>query len=508
MIKRGDMAMKNIFSNLLLQLVVIISGFIMPKLFITNFGSDVYGLIASITQFLSLITLLESGIGPIIKANLYKLMAKNDEKKILLLLKEADSFFRKIGYIFIVYVIVMCIFYPSINDEFDSVFTITLIIIMSISTMFEYFLGIVYNLYLQADKKYYVTSYIQIVCYIVNIIVVVGLVYLGASILTIKVANTLAFLIKPIFQSYYVRKKLNIKFKDVKGEYKINNKFDGLSQHIAYVIYSNTDVAVLTIFSNYATVAIYSVYNLVATAVKNVVNAFSNSMDSIFGDMFARNEKDVLRRSFRMYEFVFYTIAIIIYLSTLVLIIPFIRIYTSGINDANYIQPLFAILIILSGLICCVRVIYSTLVYSVGHFKQTNVICWIEAVTNFIVSVIMVFKCGIIGVAVGTFISTLIRLLYFMYYASKNILDRNINNCIKWILIMILEVTCVLLLNNIKILKFIPKNYFEWVIYAIIVVLIVSIIVLLINIMFNFKIFKEVLEFLKNKFSKKSKNLD
>ena len=65
--------MKNISANLILQLVVIASGFIVPKLFITNFGSDSYGLISSITQFLSLIALLEAGIGPVIKSKLYKI---------------------------------------------------------------------------------------------------------------------------------------------------------------------------------------------------------------------------------------------------------------------------------------------------------------------------------------------------------------------------------------------------------------------------------------------------
>ena len=76
--KRGDIAMKNISSNLILQLVVIVSGFIIPKLLIGSFGSDTYGLVASITQFLSLIMLLEAGIGPVIKAKLYKYIADDN----------------------------------------------------------------------------------------------------------------------------------------------------------------------------------------------------------------------------------------------------------------------------------------------------------------------------------------------------------------------------------------------------------------------------------------------
>lgn len=503
--KRGNIAMKNISSNLLLQIVVIISGFIVPKLLISSFGSDTYGLVASITQFLSLIMLLEAGIGPVIKAKLYKYIAKDDKHKILLVLKDADKFFKRIGYVFIVYVLVLCLIYPIMNDEFSSSFTISLIIIMAVSTLFEYFFGIVYNLYLQADKKYYVTSYVQIVCYILNIILVVVLIHFGASIFVVKIANTLAFVIKPIFQSWYVRKKMKVEFKNVEGEYKIENKFDGLSQHVAYVIYSNTDVTVLTVCANLTAVAIYSVYNLVGTAVKNVVSAFTNGMDSIFGDMMARHEQDALNRSFRIYEYLFYVVSMIIYLCTLILIVPFIRVYTTGINDADYIQPIFGIVLTLATLVGTARVIYSNLAYALGHFKQTNAISWVEAITNVVLSVILVYKFGLIGVAIGTLVSGFIRLVYFMYYSSKVILKRKFSLCLKWLLIMIVEICVVLLLMNTNVFSYIPTNYFEWVIYAAIVLVAMIIFVLVISVLFNFNLSKEVFEFVKGKFFHKKK---
>lgn len=503
--KRGNIAMKNISSNLLLQIVVIISGFIVPKLLISSFGSDTYGLVASITQFLSLIMLLEAGIGPVIKAKLYKYIAKDDKHKILLVLKDADKFFKRIGYVFIVYVLVLCLIYPIMNDEFSSSFTISLIIIMAVSTLFEYFFGIVYNLYLQADKKYYVTSYVQIVCYVLNIILVVVLIHFGASIFVVKIANTLAFVIKPIFQSWYVRKKMKVEFKNVEGEYKIENKFDGLSQHVAYVIYSNTDVTVLTVCANLTAVAIYSVYNLVGTAVKNVVSAFTNGMDSIFGDMMARHEQDALNRSFRIYEYLFYVVSMIIYLCTLILIVPFIRVYTTGINDADYIQPIFGIVLTLATLVGTARVIYSNLAYALGHFKQTNAISWVEAITNVVLSVILVYKFGLIGVAIGTLLSGFIRLVYFMYYSSKVILKRKFSLCLKWLLIMIVEICVVLLLMNTNVFSYIPTNYFEWVIYAAIVLVAMIIFVLVISVLFNFNLSKEVFEFVKGKFFHKKK---
>ena len=496
--KRGKIALKNISSNLILQLVIIISGFIMPKLLISTYGSDTYGLVASITQFLSFIILLEAGIGPVIKSKLYKYIAKDDKHHIKLILKEADKFFKKIGLVFIAYVIILCLVFPYINSEFDGLFSAGIILIMATSTLVEYFFGIVYNLYLQADKKYYVTSYAQIFCYIFNILLVVILIHFNASIFVVKIANAIAFIIKPAFQIMYVKKKLNMSFKDEPGECKIENKFDGLSQHVAYMINSNTDITILTFFSNLATVAVYSVYNLVGTAIKNVSDALTNSMDSIFGDMAARGEKESLQRSFTIYEFIYYTIALILYICSVILIVPFVRIYTSGITDANYIEPIFGYILITACFFSCAKSIYANLIYSMGYFKQTNFICWIEAISNIVISICLVIKFGIVGVAIGTLVSAIIRYLYFSYYASKNCINRNKNITTKWFIISTLLFTLfAFITNNINI--YTPTNYFNWAIYAFVVLIIVSIVVILVNIIFNYKAFKEVIKYIEEK---------
>ncbi len=57
---RSKKAILNIISSLMMQITILICGFVVPKLIITNFGSNVNGLISSITQFLAYISLLES----------------------------------------------------------------------------------------------------------------------------------------------------------------------------------------------------------------------------------------------------------------------------------------------------------------------------------------------------------------------------------------------------------------------------------------------------------------
>ena len=74
---KNNITLKNIVSNIILQVVTIISGFIIPRIILINLGSDVNGLVASLNQFLNYITLLEGGVSSVILANLYKPLILN-----------------------------------------------------------------------------------------------------------------------------------------------------------------------------------------------------------------------------------------------------------------------------------------------------------------------------------------------------------------------------------------------------------------------------------------------
>ena len=118
----------NIISSILFQIISIICGFILPRLIIETYGSNVNGAIVSITNFLKYIILLEAGFGPVVKSLLYKPIADKDKNKIEEILKTSERFFRKIGFVFIIYILLLCVILPIITaGEFDSLFTISLI---------------------------------------------------------------------------------------------------------------------------------------------------------------------------------------------------------------------------------------------------------------------------------------------------------------------------------------------------------------------------------------------
>lgn len=496
---RSKKAIKNICVSLLQQVVTVICGFIVPRLIIGTFGSSVNGLIASITQFLGYITLLESGVGPVIKATLYKPIANKENKQIANILKASDRFFRKIACIFIIYLVVLCIVYPTImNNQFDIGFTISLVIIISISIFAEYYFGMTYKLFLQAEQETYITSGMQTVCTILNTVLVILLIKLGFNIQIVKLVSTFIFVLRPILQNIYVRKKYRINFEDVDDNYKLKQKWDGLAQHIAAVIHNNTDVAVLTFFTSMPEVSVYAVHWTVVKGVKNLVQAFTGGMDASFGDMIAKGEKEHLNKSFKTYELFYFTIITIIFICTLVLIVPFIEVYTKGITDANYSRPLFAFLIVMAEFMHSIRLPYSSITLAAGHFKETRIGAWFEAGINIVLSIILVIRFGIIGVAIGTLFAMFVRTVEFMIHTSKYILERKVLYSFNRILIIAIEVVIVYGINYMLFTNLEVTSYINWFVYAIEIFAITSIVTLIINFIVYRKEFYQIINILKN----------
>ena len=478
---RSKNAIKNIATNLLLQIVVLLYGFIVPKIIISNFGSNVNGLISSINQFLGYIVLLESGFGPVVTASLYKPIAQKNKDEIANILYTAERFFKKISYIFISYIIIMCLLFPLIvSNDFSYVYTFLLIIIISISTFAEYFFGMTYKLFLQANQKLYIISLVQIITYIISITITIILTVLNSNIHIIKLLSGLIFVIRPIFLNIYVKRKYAISFEKIDKNYKLKQKWDGLAQHIAAVIHSNTDVTLLTLFTNLSEVSVYSVYFLVVKGLKSLIQSFTGGLDSTFGDMIARKEIDNLNKKFDLYEILYTTICTILFSCAIILIVPFVTVYTYGINDAQYIRYSFGSLIVISEFIWAIRLPYSSITLAAGHFKETRVGAWIECFTNIIISIVLVWKFGIVGVTIGTIVAMTIRTIEFIYHTNKIILHRSLFFSLKKIGIVIIDTIIVVL-----ICRFIPYfdniSYFNWIINSIMVLLVSFIVTFSIN---------------------------
>ena len=501
---RSKQALKNTIASILQQFFVVISGFIIPRLIIGSYGSSVNGLISSITQFLAYITLFEAGMGRVVKAALYKPIAKKDKNEINNILKAAQKFFKIISAIFIVYLIILCFVYPNIvNSQFETGFTVSLILIIAISTFAEYFFGMVYRLFLQAEQKTYVTSTIHIITTIINTVLVIVLIKYGASIQVVKLGSAIIFVMRPILQNIYVRKKYDINLKNSNSKYELKQKWDALSQHIAAVIGNNINVAVLTIFSNTKEISVYTVYNLIINALRNLLSSLLNGVEAGFGNMIAKNERENLNKTFRTYELFYFSLITFIYSVTMIMILPFVDLYTQGVTDVNYHRTIFSFIIVITGVVWAIRIPYDTLTLVAGHFKETRIGAWVEVAINVVLSVILTFEYGLNGVGIGMLVSTLVRTIEFMYHTSKYILKRRLLENFKRIMLLILEMIIIIPIG-FYISKFITINsYVDWIMTAIIVSIVSFFIIGIINGIIYRKDLRNLLEMIKKIFKRK-----
>src|SRR5699024_3836744 len=140
------------------------------------------------------------------------------------------------------------------------------------------------------------------------------------------------------------------------------------------------------------------------SAIKMLVSSLTTGIQSFFGDLYANDEIDLLNTYFDKIEWIVHTGVIYLYGMTAVLINSFIMIYTTGVEDVSYEAPMFSFLLVLAGATYSVRSPYQSMIFSAGHFKQTQMSSYIEAGLNIVISVILVNRFGLVGVAVGTLV--------------------------------------------------------------------------------------------------------
>lgn len=479
----------NTSTSLLFQVVTIICGFILPRLILKSFGSEVNGLVNSISQFLAIISFLELGVGAVIQSSLYKPLAEKDNEQISRVIVSGQKFFSKLARILLVYVVVLMVCYPFVaNQKFGFIYTATMIGVISISSFAQYYFGIINSLLLTADQKGYVSYISQTITLIMNTAACFILIKFGAGIHIVKLVTSLIYALRPLVLAIYVKRHYDLNWNIKYTEEPIKQKWNGVAQHVSAVVLDGTDNIVLTIFSNLKDVSVYSVYNIVTSGVKQLLLSMTNGIQALMGEMWAKQEFDELREFFGWIEWILHTGTILVFGITSALIIPFVEVYTQGVSDVNYVQPLFAILIVAANAGHCLRLPYNIIILVGGHYKQTQNNYLIAAALNIIISVVAVRALGLVGVALGTVIAMFYQTVWMAWYDSKNLIKWPFKKFLRQIFVDGLIVVVLHLFINLSFMKiwFEMKSvtYISWVILAVKISILVIIISMTINTIF------------------------
>lgn len=464
---RGKKALLSSIVALTLEIVTTVSGLIIPRLILRNFGSEVNGLISSITQFLGYISLLQLGAGGVIRAALYKPLAEQDNIQISKVVKAADIFFGKIALASVFYIVVLSFVYPYISkNSFDFWYVCGMVLILGIDSVAQYAWGFPKRQLLYADQHSYIYDFIRIIAISVNVVATVILIHLGCEIHIVKLVSAVVFVLQPYGINWYATKHYKLIKKIAPDNEAVKQRWAGVGYSLADFVHKKTDIFVLTIFSDLRQVSVYSVYALVVNGVNSIISMATYSFQSALGDMLAKKESETLDRTMDLYLFLVHVISTVVFSVTLCLIVPFARLYTHGVTDTEYARPLFAFLIVSAEMLYCLRQPLQSMILAAGHFKQTQKGAITEAAINLILSIILVHRFGIDGVAVGTVIGMIYRTIDLSLYLKDNIICIKLWKIVKRYIITIIQVGIIVLtFNHINIEI---ESAISWIITAIV----------------------------------------
>lgn len=494
---RTNNAIKAIASNIMLQLTIAICGFILPPLLIANYGSEVNGLITTIRQLITYFSVVTLGLSTAGAAALYSPLSKNDTTTINRTLSALKGFYNKTGIVFVFLITIAAFIFPMIQSAEGVTATdiALLVFICGIGSSVEYIITAKYKVLLTADQKIYVLARIQTEGTILNTLCSAILIYFNASILLIQTVATLVYVIRMLMTVTYVKKQYRYIDVNVEPDYSlINNRWSALSYQASSMIISYTPVILVAVLLNYASVSVFTVYNLVFSSIAMIVGIFSSGLAAVFGNVIAQNETELLKKRFATYEFIFEIILYVVYTCAMILILPFVSVYIQANDGTNYIVPLLGIGCALNGLFKSIRVPYTTLVEASGTFKENNIANILEAIFIVVVSAVGIKLIGVAGAVLGAAIIALIRSSMYQNFICKHVLNVGM---LKYIVKNGFNIAAMISIYNVF-GTITVSNYFDWFLNAILVFAVTIVVYLFLNIIMDRKCALDTLLYCKN----------
>lgn len=415
----------NITASVLLQVVTGVCGLILPRFVLRNFGSEVNGLIASVTQLLGYTALLEGGIGGVLRAALYKPLADEDDAGISVIFFHISRTFRKISFVFIGFALVLSVSMKFFVDtRYSWFYVFTMVLILSSHTFCSYYVGLPHRLLMSADQKLYIIQFTQIISTVLNLLLCLLVMQLGGSIHLVKLTSAAVFLLNPLVQRWYVKHHYKLSDHGEDFPFEHTQRRASVIHFLSYFIHRNTDVVILSLLGSLQTVSVYAVYQTVINVLEQLLSSVSSGLSGLVGRLIARKEITELNRVVDRYEFCNNILATGTATVCAILILPFVAIYTGGVTDVQYRQPLFAVLLIAGSYAYSIRHPFGCVVSAAGHYRQTKAGAVGEVVINLALSLILVKPLGLVGVALGTLAAMAFRTVHTVWYLSGHILHR------------------------------------------------------------------------------------
>ena len=297
---RTKNVLKIVISSSINQVVIVLAGLIMPPLLIANYGSETNGLINSVKQMLNYFTVVSVGLGAASQVALYKPLTEGNWPLINKIMATLSRFLNKAGLVFLACIGVFAFILPVIRrDNLDFMTIAEIVLICGIGSLIEFVFLTRYKILLTADQKQYIVSNVYTQGTVINTVLSVILIILKASILWVQLAATFAYLVRMLLlvrQVHGLYPSLNLYV--VPDKSAIGNSKEAFLYKFSDILINYIPMTFVTFICGYTDASIYTVYNLVFSAIVMIVNIFSTGLSPSFGNQIVQKDYEGFKNSF------------------------------------------------------------------------------------------------------------------------------------------------------------------------------------------------------------------
>lgn len=406
------------------QILTIALGILLPRLVLVNYGSEVNGLINSITQIYTYIGLLEAGIGTATEQALYRTVGQNNQDQTNAVLSATNRYFKKTGILYIFAMVGFAAIYPALVDSGIPTVSIILIILCNgVDSVVGFFFQRKYFLLLNVEGKGYVQSLLATLTNVLRNVIKLILISCGFDVVIVQFFAMLVSLMQTGYLYIYIKRNYQwVNLKEKPDYASISQSKNVLIHQVSKLVFNNTDSIILTVFCGLKMVSVYSTYAMLFGMISTALSIVINSIVFTMGQAFHADRGRFLKL-YDAYELCYMTLVFALYSVANFFVLPFIKCYTAGITDISYVDQHLPLLMITTYLLSCGRSASGQVINIAGHFKKTQYRSLVESFINITVSLIAVQFWGIYGVLIGTIVALLYRANDMILYANHKILS-------------------------------------------------------------------------------------
>lgn len=455
---RTKKAFLNVGSNFILQILKSVFTFITRTVFIYCLGKEALGLNGLFTNILSMLSLAELGISTAINFSLYEPIAKGNLEKVSALMTFYKKAYKVVGMVVFFIGLTLIPFLHFLIKDIETIDNVYFIYFLYlISTASSYFISYKETL-INADQKNYKLTFLNILfLMILNIAQIVGLLVFKQFIAYLIIQLTVQIVQKIVINKYISTQYKTVNFKSTieiakEDKLTIKNNVKAMFFHkIGDYCVNGTDNLIISSFINIGSVGVFSNYATIITLIQSFTNLFFNNLISTLGNLLLLENNEKKYEIYHKLDF----IGFIMYgFSAIVLLNVFNDFISLWIGEEYCLEYMTVYAIVISFYLNGIRVAATTMKSAAGMYDVDKYTPLLQAVINLIVSVFLVKYLGVLGVVLGTIISSLVlptwQRPYIVYkYVLKKDFRIHIAEHFKYIFVLLICALLSLLFNSL-----------------------------------------------------------